>query len=432
MTSPEPASVPRTAPDLGIPSRAWLVAVLTALMAATWSSLVLPGTPGAGPAVAAVVVVVLAGLGTALLLRGPATGVPGVPDARQVLVAAVVAVALAVPALLSTGALAVVLSVPALAAALAALTLAVVHASARLGGGRQAATGLLLGAGLWTALGTTLRRTDATPVADLGADPWTAPFWSGVLLVALGASAVAAAVGLGHADALAEEPPSGRPRRTWVVGPAVLVLGIVLADPTSAAAAAGVGVGVAGLVLVLATSVGVWLLLRPDPWSPAARVVATVAVPAGVVGTYSLSGPPALAAAAVALVAAGAVLASALSAHRPAPPGARRTALATAAVAATALAPWLLSALGQHPVGLVLAVGPGAALALAAAGLRRRTPDPVGAGAAAPVRASSAARIPARVNSARLLLLPALVLALVHAVAGAGEPPPPREYVIAP
>lgn len=427
MTPPETARVPRTAPDLGIPSRAWLVAVLTVLAAATTSSGVLAPAPGGAPAVATLVVPVLAGLGAALVLRRPGAAVPGVPDARQVLVAALAAVVVAVPALLATGAPAVALTVVALVATLAALPLAVVHAAARAGGGRQAAAGLLLGAGLWTVLGAGLRGTGDGPAPDLGADPWTAPFWYGVALVTLAASAVAAAVGTGRADAVADATPAGRPRRTWVVGPAVLVLDLVLADASAAASAAQVAPGVAGLVLVLASSAGVWLLLRPDPWPPAARVVAAGAVPAGVVGSTVLTGVAALAAAAVGLVAAGMVLASALSAHRPAPPGIRRTALAVGAVAASALAPWLLVALGLDATGVVLAVVPCAALAVGAAGLRRRTPDPVGEAPAG--RSAAVARIPARVNPVRLLLLPALALALVQAVAGADEPPPPRWYL---
>ncbi|MFC8192382.1 hypothetical protein ACFUMH_12065 [Cellulomonas sp. NPDC057328] len=429
MTSPDPAAVPRTAPDLGVPSRAWLLAVLTVLVAATTSSGVLPSARGAGPALSALAVVLLVGLAAALLLRAPAAGVPGVPGPRQVLVATVAAAGLAVPALLTTGGLAVVLTGAALVATLTALPLAAVHVAARPGGGRQAATGLLLGAGLWTVLGAGLR--GASGPGGPGSDPGGLPPGPALAAVVLALSAVAAAVGLGRADALTDDPPAGRPRRTWVVGPAVLVLDLVLADAAHVATVAGVPEAVAGLVLVLATSVGVWLLLRPDPWSPAARVVAAAVVLLGVVAVPALTGPAVLVAAAAALVAAGMVLASALSAHRPAPPGVPRTALATAAVAAAVLSPWLLVALDPSGGTALVLLVPCAAAALAGAGLRRRTPDPVG-GAAAPAPASAPVRIPPRVNSVRLLLLPALVLALAHVAVAGGEPPPAGTYVVLP
>ncbi len=429
MTSPDPAAVPRTAPDLGIPSRAWLLAVLTVLVAATASSGVLPSaTTGAGPAATAVVVTLLVGLAAALLVRAPTAGVPGVPGPREVLVGTVAAVAVAVPALLTGGTAAVVLTAAALVATLVALPLAVVHVAARPGGGRQAATGLLLGAGLWTVLGAGLRRAPA-PVGP-GADAWTVAPGHVLAVIVLAASGVAAAVGLGRADALTDDPPAGRPRRTWVVGPAVLVLDLALADASHVAAAAGVAEAVAGLVLVLATSVGVWLLLRPDPWSPPARVVAAAVVLLGVVAVPRLSGPAVLIAAAATLVAAGMVLASALSAHRPAPPGVPRTALATAAVAAAVLSPWLLSALDRYAGTVLTLLLPCAAAALAGAGLRRRTPDPVGGSAPAPT--SAPVRIPPRVHPVRLLLLPALVLALAQVAVAGGEPPPAGTYVVVP
>ena len=107
----------------------------------------------------------------------------------------------------------------------------------------------------------------------------------------------------------------------------------------------------------------------------------------------------------------GIVLSAALSAHRPAPRGIPRTGAATLVVGLGAIGPLLLYMLDYDvplPVDNVWVIVL-AALGLALSGLRRRTPGAVPA-------LTSPDRLPARTSSVRLLILPAVVLAVIGLV----------------
>lgn len=405
-TSPRQART--TPPDAGTPTRVWLVASLTVLgvelvrasgpLLDRWFAV---GTASA--AAAAVGTYAGAGVVAALLLMltGRRSGVPG---GRTLLVGvSVLAVARLVLQALDGLALDVV-GLVTVALAVGVLTLAVAFVAGRQAGGRQAAVGLVIGTGLSVGLQMVLGTWDA--VWRSGGVGWLVAAL--VALAPLGAARALVAPRAEPAHAPDIEA-SGRPRRLWALGPYLALVAMVLANPAFAASQSGVALGVAGLVLVGSGTVGAWLLLRPDPWPAAVRVTAAVLLVVGTAVALLTTGTSALVAVAVLEVAVGIVLTGALSAHRPAPRGIPRTAGAVALTGLGVIGPLLLYMLDYDvPLGFdnawVVVV---AALVLALTGLRRRTPG-------APLTAHE--RMPARVNSVRLLLLPAVALALVGLV----------------
>jgi endonuclease/exonuclease/phosphatase family metal-dependent hydrolase len=328
----------------------------------------------------------------------------GVPGGRTLLVGvSVLAVARLVLQALEGLALDVV-GLVTVALAVAVLTLAVAFVAGRQAGGRQAAVGLVIGTGLSVGLQLVLGTWDAVWRSDdVG--------WLVAALVALAPLGAARALVAprAHPTTAADLEASGRPRRLWALGPYLALVAMILANPAFAASQSGVALGVAGLVLVGSGTVGAWVLLRPDPWPAAVRVTAAVLLVAATAAALLTTGWSALVAVAVLEVVVGVVLTGALSAHRPAPRGIPRTAGAVALTGVGVIGPLLLYMLDYDvPLGVdnawVVVV---AALVLALTGLRRRTPG-------TPLTAHE--RMPARVSSVRLLLLPAIVLALVGLV----------------
>ncbi|WP_343035407.1 endonuclease/exonuclease/phosphatase family protein [Cellulomonas septica] len=174
---------------------------------------------------------------------------------------------------------------------------------------------------------------------------------------------------------------------------------------------------VAGLVLLGASALGAWPLLRPDVWPAAVRVGAAVLLTVGTGVSLWTSGPVALVALAVTQVVAGLVVATVLSTRRPAPPGIPRTAISTGFAGLGVVLPLLLYMLDYDvplPVDNAWVVVLAAAV-VGLAGLRRRTPE-VAAQVDDPPLDDE--KVPARVNAARLLLIPGVVLALVGVLAG--------------
>lgn len=278
------------------------------------------------------------------------------------------------------------------ALAVAALVLTATLVAGRAGGGRQAALGLTLGSGLSAAL-------------QLALGTWD-PLWRGgvvgtvvaLLLVALPVALAAVA---------RREDAAGRPRRTWVLGPALALVLMVLANPAFAASQSGLPLLVAGTASVLASALTVWVLLVPRVLVPAVRVWAAALLPVAVAVGFLTSGAVALVAVVLAEAAAGVVLASALSTRRPAPPGIARTALATAGVGLGLVAVLLVYLLDYDvPLGVDNAwVVVLASALVAVGGLRWRTP-----------RSPAAPREPApplRANALRFLVLPSVALLLV-------------------
>jgi endonuclease/exonuclease/phosphatase family metal-dependent hydrolase len=277
----------------------------------------------------------------------------------------------------------------------AALVLTTTLVAGRPTGGRQAALGITLGTGLSAALQLTLGTWD--------------PLWrggvvgTGVAVVLVGLTVALAVVGRGWTAA-------GRPRRTWVLGPAAALLLMVLANPAFAASQSGLPLIAAGAATVLAAAGTVWVLLVPRVLVPAVRVAAAVLLPVAVAVALLLTGPVALVAVVLAEAAAGVVLAAALSARRPAPPGVPRTALATAAVGLGLVAVLLVYLLDYDvPLGVDNAwVVVLAAALVGAGGLRWRTPEEQSAG-----RDAEDAAPPLRANALRFLVLPSVVLLLL-------------------
>lgn len=286
------------------------------------------------------------------------------------------------------------------ALAVAALVLTATLVAGRPTGGRQAALGLTLGTGLSAALQLTLGTWD--------------PLWRGgvvgtvVAVVLVGLTVALAVIGRGWTAA-------GRPRRTWVLGPALALVLMVLANPAFAASQSGVPLLGAGTATVLAAAATVWVLLVPRVLVPAVRVCAAVLLPVAVALAMLVTGPVALVAVALAEVAAGVVLAAALSARRPAPPGVPRTALAIAGVGFGLVAVLLVYLLDYDvPLGVDNAwVVVLAAALVAAGGLRWRTPEETSVRETAP---------PLRANALRFLVLPSVVLLLVGWWAAAAGP----------
>lgn len=406
----------------------WLVAVLTVLTVEL--------TRCAGPLLdtvftAGVVPAGLTALGTFAGAGVVAAGLlalsrdrAGGPTARTVLVGVVALAVLRLVLQALSADARLVVGLLGAATAVAVLTLAVAHVAGAPGGPRDAATGLVLGAGLAVGVQLPLGTWDAV---------WRHDPVGWAFAVALAGLAVAAAVGLQRFESTAARPDAdgvpalavpadgGRPRRLWAVGLFVGLCSSATANPAFVAAQSGVALGETGFVLVVASTVAVWGMLRP-PWSPAARVVASSAVVLGAAGCWLLTGPSALVAAVVVLVASGPVLAGALSTHRAAPPGVARTCLATAVTGLAVIVPVLVYMVDYDvPLGVDNAIAPvGAALLLGLSGLHRRTPGFGTGDGSAPVPGrptAGAATTPeplrARVSSVRFLVLPALVLAVV-------------------
>jgi endonuclease/exonuclease/phosphatase family metal-dependent hydrolase len=388
--SPQPGSP--TPPDAGTATRVTLAALVTVLavdaVRASGPALDRAFTAGTGiVAGTALATYVGAGLLAALLLL--VTGRrEGTADGRTVLVAvaALGAARLAAQGLHDLPRFVLVLVSASLA--VAALVLATTLVAGRPGGGRQAAIGTMLGAGISTALQLTLGTWD--------------PLWHGGVVGTLVAVGLVAAT-LAVAVVAVRQRPTGRARRTWTLGPTLALVLMALANPAFAASQSGLPLLVAGTVLVVAAAGTVWLLLVPRVLVPGVRVLASVVLPVAVAAAFLLPDAGSLVALAVALPATGVVLAGALSTHRPAPPGIPRTAVATAGVGLGLVLVLLVYLLDYDvPLGIDNAwVVVAASVLLALGGLRRTTPD-------APVTTEPAP--PLRANALRLLVLPSVVL----------------------
>ncbi|WP_426594633.1 endonuclease/exonuclease/phosphatase family protein [Cellulomonas sp. McL0617] len=399
MTTEQPA---RTPLDAGTPTRVWLVALLTVMalemVRASGPLLDRAFTVGTiDAALASLGTYAGAGLVVALVLVLCRCS-SGVPDARSLLLGTLLLAALRVVIQGLDGLALNVVGLLTVAVAVGMLTLAVAFVAGRPSGGRQAAVGLVLGCGLSVGLQLLLGTWDAL---------WQ-PGWSGwIVAVVLGLFLVGTARALA-ALTTAESEPTGRPRRLWALGPFLAIAAMVVANPAFAASQSGSSLRTAGIVLVAANFVGAGLLLRPAQWSAPWRVGAAVLLVVGVGGALWITDVWALVAIAVLEVCLGVVLSAAFSAHRPAPRGIARTAMATLTVGVLTIAPLLIYMLDYDvPLGVdnawVVVVTAGA---LALSGLRRRTP-----------LGRSADRLPRSMASVRLLVLPALVLATIGLVA---------------
>ncbi|MBT0992754.1 endonuclease/exonuclease/phosphatase family protein [Cellulomonas sp. DKR-3] len=408
-TAPPTTPSPTTPPDDGTPTRVWLVAALTvaALELVRASGPLLDHAFAAGVVTAGVTAVTtyaVAGLVALVLLL--ATGArAGVPSGRTLLAGTGVLAVARLVLQATDGDVRYWLGLACVAWACGVLVLAVAFVAGRPDGPRQAAFALLLGCGLSVALQLLLGTWDAV---------WrTSPVgWTVAAVVAL---APLAAFRVARPATGAGAPATGRPRRLWAVGPFLALAVTIGANPAFVASQSGVGLAWAGLALVGATSVGCWLLLRPDRWAGGVRVgagalvVLAVAVAMGV--TTGTDGPAALVAVVVLDVALAVVLVGTLSMRRPAPPGTWRTAGAAALVGLGVVGPLLLYMLDYDvPLPVDNALVPVlAALAVALSGLHHRDP-------AAETPATGDDRQPARVRAVRLLLVPPVALALVALV----------------
>ena len=307
------------------------------------------------------------------------------------------------------------LGLAAVAVSLAVLVLAVALLAGRSGGGRTAAAAVLTGAGGGVGLSLALGTWDA---------PWrqTVLGWSVTIIL------VAALVLL--AVLVAGDPSSAPGRqvgRLWVLGPALALAAMMLANPAFAAAQSGLPLAVAGPVhgagLLLA---GGLLTRRPRPrtsgrWGSglaAVGLVAGVALALQLSGGRLLLGSAVLVALLTAQVTGGLLLGLAL---QPGPPPPGRAARRVPALAATSVAATVVGLLTIGPVlayqldydvtlgfpnELVLVA---TALALALVGLGVADPGP---GEGAPARG---VRLPPTLLVAGALLL----LGTAVAVAGA-------------
>ncbi|WP_456823291.1 endonuclease/exonuclease/phosphatase family protein [Cellulomonas sp. P5_E12] len=402
MTTTPDETPARTPPDAGTPTRVWLVALLTVmcLEMVRASGPLLDRAFAAGTVNAAVTALgTYAGAGLVaaviLLLVGRSSGTP---DARTLLLGASVLAVLRVAVQALDGLALDVVGLVTVAVSVGVLTLAVAFVAGRPAGGRQAATGLVIGSGLSVGLQLVLGTWDA-----VWRDSWTG--W--VVAVVLALAVVATARGL-VAFTTPDEQATGRPRRLWALGLYLALAAMIVANPAFVASQSGVALGWAGLGVVVANALGAWSLLRANPWSAGVRVGAAVLLVAGVACALWLTGIAALVAVLVLQLCVGIVLSAALSAHRPAPRGIPRTGAATLVVGLGTIGPLLLYMLDYDvplPVDNVWVVIL-AAIGLALSGLRRRTPGAVPA-------LTSPDRMPTRLSSVRLLILPAIVLALL-------------------
>jgi endonuclease/exonuclease/phosphatase family metal-dependent hydrolase len=383
-------------PDAGTPTRVSLVALVTVLAvdAVRASGPVLDRAFSVGTLVVAgtaLVTFLAAGVLAALALLASGRRGPGSASGRTVLLAAVVTgVARLVTQAVHDEARFVAGLVTA-ALAVATLVLATTLVAGRAAGGRQAALGLTLGTGLSAAL-------------QLALGTWD-PLWRGGVVGSVTALVLVLATVTFAAIAQGEQP-TGRPRRTWVLGPALALVLMVLANPAFAASQSGVPLLAAGTVVVLASALTAWVLLVPRVMVRPVRWAAAVLLPVCVAVALLTTGVVALVAVGLAEVAAGLVLAVALKTRRPAPPGIPRTALATGAVGLLLVGVLLVYLLDYDvPLGVDNAwVLVAAAVLLSCGGLRFRTPvEPTPKEPAPPLRA----------NALRFLVLPSVVLLLV-------------------
>ncbi|WP_308160918.1 endonuclease/exonuclease/phosphatase family protein [Cellulomonas sp. GbtcB1] len=417
-SAPSPAGSPLP-PDAGTATRVSLVALVTVLA--------LDAVRAAGPVLdrafavstvavagAAVVTFLGAGLLAALALVGTGRRGPGTASGRTALVAVVALGAARLVTQVVHDEARFVAGLVTASLAVAALVLATTLVAGRAGGGRQAALGLTLGTGLSAGL-------------QLALGTWD-PLWRGGVL-----GSVVAVVLVLLAVALAwvarRETATGRPRRTWVLGPALALVVMVLGNPAFAAAQSHLPLMAAGTATVLASALTAWLLLVPRIMARPVRWAAAVLLPVATAVAFLTTGVPALVAILVAEAAAGVVLTVALKTRRPAPPGIPRTALATGGVGLGLVVVLLLYLLDYDvPLGVDNAwVVVLAAALLATGGLRWRTP-PEPAEAAAPTTVEAGAREPApplRANALRFLVLPSVALLLVGWVSATLAAPAP-------
>lgn len=400
-------STDRTSPpDAGTPTRVVLVALLSALAieAVRASGPLLDRAFASGVVtvgVTALTTYAAVGLVVAVLLLATGRLAAGAPSGRTVLAGALLlgAARLAVQALEGAARFAVGLGTAAVA--VAALTLAVAFVAGRRHGAREAAIGLALGAGLAAGLQLALGTWDAYwRHGPLG--------WAITVVLVLGTVAVARVV--------RHEVVDMRPRRLWVLGPFLAIAVMVLANPAFAASQSEARLDVAGLVVVGASTVAVWLMLDPQRLNGETRVLAAVTTPLALLAAFLTQGTSALVAVAALGVAAPVVLVTALSTRRPAPRGGVRVTLAGAVVGLALILPLALYLVDYDvPLGIDNAwVLVGAGVALACGGLRRRVPPPPGTDPGAPTPEPEAPRSnPVRANALRLLVIPAVVLALV-------------------
>jgi len=391
-------------PDAGTATRVSLVALVTVLAvdAVRAAGPVLDRAFAVGTLpVAGTALLTFLGAGVLAALALVATGRrgPGTPSGRTAL-AAVVALGVArlVTQVVHDQARFVTGLVTA-SLAVAALVLATTLVAGRPSGGRQAALGLTLGTGLAAAL-------------QLAFGTWD-PLWHGGVV---GSVAVVALVlvTVGVAVVARDESATGRPRRTWALGPALALVVMVLGNPAFAAAQSELPLLAAGTATVLTSAATAWLLLVPRIMARPVRWASAALLPVGTAVALLTTGVVALVALLVTEVALGVVLTVALKTRRPAPPGIPRTALATGGVGLGLVVVLLLYLLDYDvPLGVDNAwVVVLAAALTATAGLRWRTP-------AEP--AELAAREPApplRANALRFLVLPSVALLVVAWVAG--------------
>ncbi|GIG36362.1 hypothetical protein Cpa01nite_17430 [Cellulomonas pakistanensis] len=405
-SSPGPGPLP---PDAGTATRVALVALVTVLA--------VDAVRAAGPVLdrafavstvavagAALLTFLGAGLLAALLLVGTGRRADGTASGRTAL-AAVVALG---AARLVTQAVhdeaRFVAGLVTASLAVTALVLATTLVAGRAGGGRQAALGITLGTGLAAAL-------------QLALGTWD-PLWrGGVLGTVVAVALVLLAVGV--AAVARGETASGRPRRTWVLGPALALVVMVLGNPAFAASQSELPLLAAGTATVLASALTAWLLLVPRIMARPVRWASVGLLPVATAVAFLTTGVVALVAVLVAEVALGVVLTVALKTRRPAPPGIGRTALATAAVGLGLVVVLLVYLLDYDvPLGVDNAwVVVLASAVLAAGGLRFRSPaaDATGREPAPPLRA----------NALRFLVLPSVALLLVGWASAALAAPAP-------
>lgn len=394
-SAPSPAGSPLP-PDAGTATRVSLVALVTVLA--------VDAVRAAGPvldrafavstvAVAAAALLTFLGAGVlaALALLGTGRRGPGTASGRTALVAVVaLGAARLVTQVLHDGPRFVAGLVTA-SLAVTALVLATTLVAGRAGGGRQAALGLTLGTGLSAAL-------------QLALGTWD-PLWRGGVLGSV-VAVVLVLVTVAVAVVARRQEASGRPRRTWVLGPALALVVMVLGNPAFAAAQSHLPLMVAGTATVLASALTAWLLLVPRVMARPVRWAAAVLLPVAAAVAFLATGVAALVAILAAEAALGVVLTVALKTRRPAPPGIPRTALATGGVGLGLVVVLLLYLLDYDvplPVDNAWVIVLAAAL-LATGGLRWRTPaEPAGREPAPPLRA----------NALRFLVLPSVALLLV-------------------
>lgn len=407
-SAPSPAGSPLP-PDAGTATRVSLVALVTVLA--------VDAVRAAGPVLdrafavstvavagAALVTFLGAGLLAALALVGTGRRGTGTASGRTVLVAVTVLGASRLVTQVVHDGPRFVAGLLTASLAVAALVLATTLVAGRAGGGRQAALGLTLGTGLSAAL-------------QLALGTWD-PLWRGGVLGSVVAVALVL-VAVALAWVARGEQATGRPRRTWVLGPALALVVMVLGNPAFAAAQSHLPLMAAGTATVLASALTAWLLLVPRIMARPVRWAAAVLLPVATAVAFLSTGVAALVAILVAEAAAGVVLTVALKTRRPAPPGIPRTALATGGVGLGLVVVLLLYLLDYDvPLGVDNAwVVVLAAALLATGGLRWRTPA-----------SADAAREPApplRANALRFLVLPSVALLLLGWVSATLAAPAP-------